>query len=502
MSSPIELVLDRLPSAKAKAAGCWQANCPAHDDKNPSLSISIGSDGKVLMKCHAGCEFSAICAAMGIKSQDLFGTNHNGNGAVRKHISKTYDYFDADGELLYQVLRYEPRDFRQRRPNGEGGWLWNLRGVKRILYRLPELLAADPDDTVFIVEGEKDADRLTSLGLVATTSPQGAEKWGRVDATPLHGRRVAILGDNDDPGRKHQRQVATDLDGKAAEVRIVHLEGLPKNGDVSDWLDGEYDVEDLKEVVKHCDVYEAANAAQLTDDKSLPPMHELVREHLVSLQPLWHRDNSTIFFKSLGREIKTNAFAAVATRAVVNSIARTIEGEEACPRGMNAPGWRAKYSLFKDAASMELSRLLREIPDVRLTDDKYDGGVLQGDLCTCLIRERVCRADNGNPVGVDLCSWVFGVQAGGGWQKCFGLSVFGQLTAGGELPQLAITGDWLKTELKYDSARRLAKDLRAGKLADTDHVLRCGGKNQRAWLIMPIMLEYAAGTTGDEHNAT
>jgi hypothetical protein len=151
-------------------------------------------------------------------------------------IATTYDYTDENGQLLYQAVRYEPKDFRQRRPDGKGGWVWNLNGVRLVLYRLPELARAPSSRPVFVAEGEKDVDRLTEMGLVATTNAMGAGKWRLSYAEALTGREVVILPDNDDPGRKHAQQVAQSLQGKAASVKVVDLLGLPPKGDVSDWL--------------------------------------------------------------------------------------------------------------------------------------------------------------------------------------------------------------------------------------------------------------------------
>ncbi|MCY4355083.1 MAG: DUF3631 domain-containing protein [Truepera sp.] len=152
----------------------------------------------------------------------------------------TYDYLNGDGTLLYQVVRYDPKDFRQRRPNGKGGWIWKLDNVERILYRLPELLAADPGQPAFICEGEKDADNVVALGLVATTNSGGAGKWDLIkDLSPLEGRQVVILPDNDPGGQglRHSDQVASSLQGMATSVKILVLPDLPENGgDVSDWI--------------------------------------------------------------------------------------------------------------------------------------------------------------------------------------------------------------------------------------------------------------------------
>ncbi len=162
-----------------------------------------------------------------------------------KQIVATYNYSDESGELLYQVVRFEPKDFCQRRSDGQGDWTWKLENVRRVPYRLRQLLAADPQATVFIVEGEKDADRLAALGLVATTNASGAGKWRDEYNEHLRGRRVCILPDNDDAGREHALMVSGSLQGVAANVKVVGLPNLPDKGDVSDWLKAGGTVEHL-----------------------------------------------------------------------------------------------------------------------------------------------------------------------------------------------------------------------------------------------------------------
>jgi hypothetical protein len=160
-------------------------------------------------------------------------TRQNG----QSHVVAEYDYRDEAGIMLYQVVRRVPKDFRQRRPDGKGGWIWNLQGVHRVLYRLPELLAAPIAEPVFIVEGEKDCDRLRGLGLVATTNSGGAGKWKGEYREALRGRRVVLLPDNDEPGQQHMAAVRQSLAGVAASVTVVELPDLPPKGDVSDWID-------------------------------------------------------------------------------------------------------------------------------------------------------------------------------------------------------------------------------------------------------------------------
>ena len=146
-----------------------------------------------------------------------------GNVQQARRIVATYDYRDEDGLLLFQTVRYAPKGFVQRRPDGAGDWEWNLKGVRRVLYRLPELLAADPTKPVFIVEGEKDADNLIKLGLVATTNPMGAKKWLPEYSVYLEGRHVVIVPHNDREGQVHAVKVAYSVQGVAKSVRVLDL---------------------------------------------------------------------------------------------------------------------------------------------------------------------------------------------------------------------------------------------------------------------------------------
>jgi len=187
-------------------------------------------------------------AALGLTMAELFPKTEPAAGGGRK-IGATYDYRNAGGNLLFQVVRFEPKGFAQRRPVDDG-WVWNLAGVEPVLYRLPELLAADPEEVVFIVEGEKDANRLCELGLVASTNPGGAGKWRAEFSETFKGRRVIVLPDNDKSGREHGSAVQSSLQGVAAQIRVVTLPGLPPKGDVSDWLDAGGTPEQLRRLIE------------------------------------------------------------------------------------------------------------------------------------------------------------------------------------------------------------------------------------------------------------
>lgn len=197
----------------------YMARCPAHDDRAASLSVAEGDDERVLLHCHAGCALGTITTALGLTTSDLF----NGNGkSAKPEIVATYDYVTDDGNLLYQVVRYEPKGFKQRRPDGSGGWVWKLGDTPRVLYRLPDVLTAVMcGDTVFVVEGEKDADAIVAAGAWATCNAGGAGKWRDEYSRALDGANVIIVVDKDDAGRKHAAQVKAALAGHAASCRVV-----------------------------------------------------------------------------------------------------------------------------------------------------------------------------------------------------------------------------------------------------------------------------------------
>ena len=176
-----------------------------------------------------------------------------------------YDYRDDKGELLFQVVRLRGKKFRQRRPDGNGRWIWKLEGVRRVLYRLPDLLNSD-HAPVHIVEGEKDADNLASLGLTATTNPNGAGKWRDEYSEFLRGRDVVILPDNDNPGLKHAEQVARSLTGIATSVKVVRLPDLPEKGDVSDWFMAGHTKDELKQLAESTAKYESSAAPAINND--------------------------------------------------------------------------------------------------------------------------------------------------------------------------------------------------------------------------------------------
>jgi len=221
----IESLLSRLKGVRRSGQG-WMALCPAHEDRNGSLSIrEVG--GKILLHCHASCAVKSVCEAVGTEIGELFLEE-----SVTAGVIAEYHYVDEAGTLLYVVERRAPKDFRQRRPDGNGGWIWNLKGTRRVLYHLPEVLGAK---SVLICEREKDCETArAALGLVATCNPGGAGKWRDEYSEPLREKRIAIIEDADEPGRKHAQQVAASLAGKVELLKVLELRPAK---DLTEWVE-------------------------------------------------------------------------------------------------------------------------------------------------------------------------------------------------------------------------------------------------------------------------
>lgn len=252
-SAPVQRVLERLASVKRGASG-WVARCPAHEDNNPSLTISEGRDGRAVLHCHAGCEPSSVVAAIGMTMPELFPPKTTNGGSITplRRTVELYDYTDENGALRFQVVRTSPKGFYQRRPHPArpGEWISGLGDVQPTLYRLPELIEAiATGKPICIVEGEKDVDELRARGREATTNPMGAGKWRDAFAPYFDGADVVLLPDNDDAGRRHMDDVERSLTGVARRIVRVALPGLPPKGDVSDWLAGGHTPKELDALI-------------------------------------------------------------------------------------------------------------------------------------------------------------------------------------------------------------------------------------------------------------
>jgi hypothetical protein len=270
----------------------WMALCPAHDDQKPSLSVSE-KGGRILLHCFAGCRAESIVSAVSLSITDLFAGTDRTTGA---RIVATYDFRDELGNLLYQEVRYDPKGFRVRRPDGKGGWHWNLDSTRRVLYNLPALLKADPLDPIFICEGCKDCQTANDkLGLTATTNIGGANaSWLGEYSEFLRRKHVVIICDADAPGSAHGREVACSLRGIAASIKLIEaLPGVPDKGDLTDYITGGGTRESLLEFAAACPVLTAADVAKWTPVESvsgfsLTRLGDLLNKPSVPVDYIWH----------------------------------------------------------------------------------------------------------------------------------------------------------------------------------------------------------------------
>lgn len=285
----------RVPKLKPERGGKCRGPCPVHHGTDDNFAVNAAT-GEAY--CHSQCgrgwdilaleqeltgtDFKTAKAEVfrlvGRIGPEYNGTRRNSAGAAPSRPTKPsgaadgwreiarYPYVDRVGTLLFEVIRYAKPDgdkaFKQCRPDGRGGVIWNLDGVERVPYRLPHILLAE---TVYLVEGEKDVHTMEALGLVASCNSGGSGSshlyagWKEY----FGGRHIVILPDNDGPGRKHAMAVATALLTVAASVRIVELPGVPVKGDVTDWRDAGGSFEQVQELAEAAVPMDAAALSEL-----------------------------------------------------------------------------------------------------------------------------------------------------------------------------------------------------------------------------------------------
>ena len=405
--TPVERVLARLPSARRSGKG-WQARCPAHDDRRPSLSISEGADGRALVHCHAGCSKDAVLAALGLTGDDLrpewLSSARKPNGTSRsaaqaplltaeaaaalwaRQFGNQYTrwiYQNAKGAPVGWILRWDGPDGKIIRPvsrQADGTWALSAMPPPQPPYRLPELLAR-PTETVYICEGEKAADAAAKCGLLATTSAGGANAAEKTDWSPMAGREVVIIPDNDDAGRRYAADVARlCLDAGAQNVRTLDWANifpgrqLPEGYDIAD-AEAECADDDARVSLRMA----TEHAAELAEVETKPAPAAQPWPEIVPFDALDLPDFPTYvlpdalrrWVEEESRATQTPAdLAAMLALAVCSAcIARHVVVE---PR----PGWREPVNLFtatllepgnrKSAVFADATEPLRELEAERI----------------------------------------------------------------------------------------------------------------------------------------
>lgn len=238
------------------------APSPGHSKADRGLSITDTEDGQdILINSHNGGDWQA--AKDELRDRGILPPLSR--EAPRSRESGRYEYVDENGVVLYRTVRIEKpggKEFVAQRPDGKGGWTAGIKEVRRIPYRLPELLAAPLDSVVYIVEGERKADTLAAWGFTATAVAFGANGgWRDAFGPYFNGRTVAILPDNDDPGRDFAEKVRASIASHGGKAFFVELPGLPPKGDIVDWKAAGGTAEELRRLTGAASLQSTQNAA-------------------------------------------------------------------------------------------------------------------------------------------------------------------------------------------------------------------------------------------------
>ncbi|WP_108819347.1 AAA family ATPase [Pseudovibrio sp. Alg231-02] len=331
-----------------------------------------------------------------------------GDFAGQPHVSSKgkvvaeYDYRNEAGELLYQVVRMEPKTFRQRRPLPNGGWEWKVKGTRLIPYRLTELTEALAlERPVYIVEGEKDVDRLASLGIVATCNPGGAKKWPNHFADYFKGARVFILPDNDEAGSEHRDIVAKNLREVAERVAVVRLPNLQAKGDVSDWLDQGGTVEAFNTATETAETWRPTRTHFPTiwfgEEDNAPPRSWLIKNILASgeMSVLFGPSGVGKSFMAIDLGLRIAADMEWFDNRVKTGTVAYIAGEGATGARQRLKAWRERHGITERIPFAMIPTALDmrtpESPVSQLANDIASIGEMAGAPVSLIIIDTLSR---------------------------------------------------------------------------------------------------------------
>lgn len=272
--------------------------CPSHKDNKASLSINYDkASGKTLLICFAGCETRDILDAAGLKMTDLFDREFTGksNSSKSSNIVSEYIYTDEKGNNLFSKVRFEPKHFSQKRII-DGATIWGLNkglyyetyknsnnwsqkkrenvptkeyeGIEPVIYNLPQIIQTiKNNESIYIVEGEKDVNTLSKLGLTATCNFDGASKstqkskWHKEYNQYFKDAKVVILHDNDNSGIAHKDSIAANLFNVVEYIKCPELTEIEEKQDITDWITAGHTKEELISLVDRTDIYDSEEMA-------------------------------------------------------------------------------------------------------------------------------------------------------------------------------------------------------------------------------------------------
>ena len=342
---PIDIVLGRLGASRPGTV-----HCPAHDDRTPSLEVSVTADGVVLLRCHAGCATEVVVAALGLRMRDLFPPRDPRDEQPKRRIVATYSYLDEEGVELFQCVRFDPKGFAQRH-NMNGQSVWNLRGCRRVLYRYPQVLEALENElTIYVCEGEEDVHTLERAGVVATCNPMGAGKWKEDYSAVLRRARVVVVADRDEPGRLHAARVAMSLREVDCLISVVE----PAQGkDATDHFELGKTLEDFVEwpqgrIEELVDLRNTSKSEPVLEEAPIPLGHQLaIPPFPVDVLPEWLQQYVLALADATQTPVDLPAMLSLAVLAT--TAARKVKVEV-------RPGWYEPVNLYIAVAMPSGSR--------------------------------------------------------------------------------------------------------------------------------------------------
>lgn len=391
VSSAVQQVLDRLPDVR-KSGQQWKAKCPAHEDRQPSLSIAQGEDGRALLKCHAGCSTEEIVQEIGLSMRDLMSDSNSTKPATRKKQASVtqgyksrhqalaalsqkfgtytacWEYHDAQNQIVGAIVRWDRPEGKIIRPISldESGWKIGGMPVLRPLYRLPELLALPRGSRVYVCEGEKAVDAAHAVGLHATTSPHGSKSASQADWSALAGHDVVILPDADDAGERYAKDVSICLGrlNPSPTVRVVQLPDLPTGGDMADFIalrGGDVDaiMDEIQTLVDKTPVQQSLPIVTSVSTKPSMPRIEPFRSFPVGVLPESMSNFVNVGAKSIGCDASYIALPLLVGMASAIGNTRRIQ----LKRGWTEPSilWGAAIGESGSTKSPALELALRAV---------------------------------------------------------------------------------------------------------------------------------------------
>lgn len=357
-------VLQRLEGVRGRG-GKYMARCPNHGDSTPSLSVSLGSDGKILLKCFAGCSTEDIVRSMGLEMKDLFADANEvfpsyGEPKAYQSASKEAEYLYAGGKL--KKVKFRKADgskFCTWQHLAGTNWEKGRKGIAPGLYQshteLPPIF--------FLVEGEKDVENLKTAGMVAVSLPDGAQsKWEDSYNAVFKGKQVVILPDNDEPGRKYAQMCAEKLHGVAAAVWVLDLKKawpeIPEKGDISDLIAhfGEDDaMRKVMDMLQTTPQWDPDQAAAKDPFLSLfKPLTDFTEEEATWLIPGWIPESQITLIAADGGVGKTTLWC---------NIMASLSSGRPCildPEGHRRKPMKVAFCTTEDSVRKKLLKKLRE----------------------------------------------------------------------------------------------------------------------------------------------